>query len=365
MSAAGGSGDELSGVSCSSSVSCMAVGTRGTSATYALAEQWNGTKWAVEPTPSLYGGLTGVSCTSSTFCIATGPQLEQWNGTAWTVQAAPKSAGGLDAVSCVSQTFCMAVGPGNGDPTAPALAERWNGTSWAVVPTPRFDGHPAQSLSLLSVACTSASACTAVGHGLERGVPDTPYAALVEHWDGTHWTIQKTPVLPKNRREYEDQLTGVSCPSATSCTAVGSVSDNNGPGGTGWVLIEHWNGRVWALDRGANRAIAPGRSTTGESALNAVSCASSTRCVATGSWLLVGPHGGKQGSLAEGWNGSQWTLQSASTAMPHSGNEGPYSLNGVSCVPTASICTAVGTQAHGKQSAPLAEQLGTLPSAIA
>jgi hypothetical protein len=43
------------------------------------------------------------------------------------------------------------------------------------------------------------------------------------HWNGTEWAIQPTPLLPG--RPY---LTGVSCRSATTCTAVGRWHNNQG-----------------------------------------------------------------------------------------------------------------------------------------
>jgi hypothetical protein len=44
-----------------------------------------------------------------------------------------------------------------------------------------------------------------------------PVQTLAEHWDGKRWTIQPTPSLSGNAT-----LLGVSCTSATACTAVGA-----------------------------------------------------------------------------------------------------------------------------------------------
>ncbi|MGD0085295.1 MAG: hypothetical protein ABSD78_19215 [Acidimicrobiales bacterium] len=68
----------LSGVSCTSATACTAVGDSYNSADIdvTLAEAWNGTKWAVEPTPNPTGaensGLSAVSCISATACTAVG-----------------------------------------------------------------------------------------------------------------------------------------------------------------------------------------------------------------------------------------------------------------------------------------------------
>src|SRR6185437_12661913 len=140
-----------------------------------LAERWNGTSWSIQPTPDQPGGdgssLLGVSCTSAGACTAVGyyynpgsnttsTLAEAWNGTSWAIQPTPRHATtvfqDLDAVSCTSPTACIAVGSVGYD----TLAEMWNGTAWALQRTP----HPGRGAEgLLGVSCTSASACTAVG----------------------------------------------------------------------------------------------------------------------------------------------------------------------------------------------------------
>ena len=74
----GAQGPFLNAVSCSSASACTAVGTfldsSGSGET--LAERWNGASWAVQSTPNPSGaqgsGFSGVSCTSSTACTAVG-----------------------------------------------------------------------------------------------------------------------------------------------------------------------------------------------------------------------------------------------------------------------------------------------------
>ena len=92
-----------------------------------LAERWNGTSWTVQSTPNRSGAaesyLEGVSCTSAITCTAVGYErfppvtlAERWNGTSWTLQPTPDPIGGqsdsrrLEGVSCSSVTTCTAVG---------------------------------------------------------------------------------------------------------------------------------------------------------------------------------------------------------------------------------------------------------------
>jgi hypothetical protein len=62
-----------------------------------LVMRWNGTGWAVVPSPSPSphpDALQGVAVLSRTYAWAVGYQggrtlIERWTGTAWTVQASP------------------------------------------------------------------------------------------------------------------------------------------------------------------------------------------------------------------------------------------------------------------------------------
>jgi hypothetical protein len=114
--------------------------------------------------------LTGVSCTSPSTCVAVGfawdnsnvymALAERWDGITWTVQATPdiptttrqatdsteKTPGlpignFLNGVACYSPSGCIAVGnymnkpPTNSSPNI-TLVEHWNGNTWAIQQTP-------------------------------------------------------------------------------------------------------------------------------------------------------------------------------------------------------------------------------------
>jgi hypothetical protein len=97
------------------------------------------------------------------------------------------------------------------------LAERWDGTRWAIQAT----SNPSNDTNeLRGVSCTSAGTCTAVGFYI--GAREL---TLAEEWDGRSWAAQPTP----SPGHSDTQLSAVSCPSARACTAVGD-------GG----LIESW-----------------------------------------------------------------------------------------------------------------------------
>ncbi len=325
-------GSVLLGVSCPSATACTAVGGYAPrpDALVMLAERWNGVKWKVQSTPNPPGSkdsaLYGVSCSSAKACTAVGQDLkgtlaERWNGVKWMVQPTPNPSGTKDiilmAVSCSSAKACTAVGSYGERAGGSTLAERWNGKKWALQSTPNpvtgTDGS-----ELLGVSCSSATSCTAVG---DSAISGSKSDTLVEHWNGSKWALQATPKHPDGN---ESELTGVSCPSARACTAVG----NSGNVSRTVTLAEHWNGVKWVVQPTPNPAGSQG------SELAGVSCPSARACTATGNY---DNRAGTDVTLAERWNGTKWALQST----PNPSDAGASHLKGVSCS-SATACTAVG-----------------------
>ena len=81
-------------------------------------------------------------------------------------------------------------------------------------------------------------ACTAVGEFTDGAAGGL---ILAERWNGKTWTIQHTPSPPHSNLPgaATATLNAVSCPSATTCVAVGR-SDTG-------ALAELWNGTTWAI----------------------------------------------------------------------------------------------------------------------
>jgi hypothetical protein len=331
------------GVSCSTATSCIAVGryqpmafTDGT--IVALAERWNGTAWSITapPTGASRSELLAVSCPSTTSCFAVGdsfdgtktkPLLERWNGTAWSLLPGPavdpaSFVATLNGVSCASTTSCFAVGSYSTSTTTKSLIERWNGTSWSVIPSPNPVG--ATSTILNGVSCASTTMCMAVG----TYIGAYSWRTIALRWNGTSWTISGIP----NPGTYNSvTLQGVSCPSTTSCVAVG-----RNVGAYGQTIAEHWNGTSWSIVASANPS-------EGDSGFLGVSCFSATNCTAVG--RNVRGEDWPVSTLVERWNGTRWKI------VP-SANRGTYfsALNSVSC-PTATFCYTVGSSAASQGSA--------------
>jgi hypothetical protein len=65
---------------------------------------------------------------------------------------------------------------------------------------------------------------------------------LILHWSGTAWTVVASPDHPGE----EDELLGVSAPSANDVWAVGDFVDRTASTPTATTLTLHWTGIVWS-----------------------------------------------------------------------------------------------------------------------
>ena len=169
----------VSSISCLSANFCEAVGG-GASGQNAAA--WNGISWTDQTTPV---SLNAVSCTAVNFCEAVGQTVgqngqlitlaESWNGSVWAIQPTPNPSATqgstLSAVSCTSPTSCTAAGNyQSGNVTnfgaLQTLVEVWDGTTWSLRSTP----NPSPQRDLLTgVSCGASQVCTAVGQALDAG----------------------------------------------------------------------------------------------------------------------------------------------------------------------------------------------------
>jgi hypothetical protein len=223
---------------------------------------WNGTSWTLQTRPGASDvDPQVVSCASSGFCLAADAygHVDTWDGTSWSAGPAVTGLTYVGSISCLSATFCEAVGSGANGPQAAV----WNGTSW----TAQTVAGPVNT-ALSAVSCTTARSCEAVGQVPDNGQEGT----VAESWDGSAWTVQSTP---NPSTTQGSQLTGVSCASATSCTAVGwYTSSNVSTFGQLQTVVEAWDGTAWSLEA------SPNPSTGGQ--LEGVSCGSSQMCTAVG-----------------------------------------------------------------------------------
>ena len=266
----------------------------------------------------------------------------------------------------------LVVGLFGGGLLVPALAGAGtarpeSGPSWSAS-TPNVPG--AQITSLAAVTCVSAADCWAVGDRF-RSSSSNAGPALIEHYVNGKWTT--TAAAPAQAGTL-DELSGVSCLSATDCWAVGMRSGSHagnllehyGSHG-GWTAVntpapqgelsavtcEPANGECWAVGSSGNAGDA-GLATTFRllggswhyvraAALSAsfvqvsgVACAVDDDCLFVG---YATPKHGAGRALAERWNGRGWSTITVAGELLGGG-----SLAGVDCLPGSSpvTCWAVG-----------------------
>jgi hypothetical protein len=312
----------LGALACRTVTDCMAIGANTPQmANQMIAERWNGSHWSRTTMPKPAGVVDvfagGIACPANRECVAVGGGYPAagsgpsalagiWNGSRWTVAraAAPGSSSELAAVSCPTAASCYAVGNFTPQHSAAsdALIEHWNGKKWAQQTAPDPRGSSFDDLS--DVSCPSATFCVAVG---TDGAGE-----LIERWNGRSWSA----ATPKSRSSAI--LSGVSCPSARSCFAVGSNLT-----ASGGSVVERWNGATWS---GSVTPVPRGASFPG---LQSVSCVSATRCLAVGNDLNPGVY-------AAAWNGSGWHLAAVTATGGHLGDfDEVRCLSATSCVALA------------------------------
>ena len=338
----------LAAVACAKSTtpSCVAVGASYSSEEdHLLAIGLSSGAWTLKsipgPTAPAASYLQAAGCSTST-CVAVGYTypvnpgesnglVYKWNGKKWSLGKSAEPAGadvtGLYGASCPSSTECIAVGDvavgtdaENG--LASAFAEEMTGSTWSAMTTP--DPVGAQYVRLTGVSCSSATTCTAVG--FSKTTPESAATAFAERLSGSRWTLQVT-AAPTGATSTS--LEGVACPSASVCNAVGSYVD---AGGATETLIERWNGKKWRVSTSPN--------VTGAAAdhLLGVSCPSTSTCVATG---YSEASDTAESSLAVTLRSSTWTL----ATTPDIASAFYNVLTGVTC-PTTSDCIASGYSAN-------------------
>ena len=393
-----GSEGTLGGVSCSSPTSCMAVGGGLTPSGADSAELWNGSTWTAEPLPgfsshgtalpvasvsgvscvpsgvcdavgyhSTYGGqgsevvtaewnagawsdreepasthtnvlLLALSCPAATACEAVGSEGEGWNGTVWSAQNLSLPAGGfLQGDSCTSPTACVAVGDETGNSGKPnrIFTDTFDGTAWT--PAPIATPGSASLPDLTGISCATGTSCTAVGSDTDAAGGSVP---LVLTDTGSGWTPATTPSL--SVPDPSSSLTAVSCAAPGSCMAVGTDA-------AGVLTLRSLAGRF-----SPQTAPNPGN---GSDASNTMPAPASVACPARRTCLMAGSYtnaAGNDEGFVERWNGTSWALPHT----PGQGSDTATTLDAVSC-PSVRHCIASGSRADS-----VGEPMGSTISAM-
>jgi hypothetical protein len=273
--------------------------------------------------PVSVGILNAVSTSSPTDAWAVGvvyknantiidTLAQHWNGQSWTVVSTPSPHNNIDilsAVADISSTNAWAVGNGSPanslDSSGPsqALIEHFNGTGWSVVSAPADTGNLEDSLSTISAL--SANDIWAAGSHFDASIGGTD--ALFEHWNGSTWSIVPGPsTVTRNGIDYAvGAITSLTAISSNDVWAATSVSNNNP------VAFEHWNGTQWSVVFGAGVA-------NSSATISSLAASSSSDVWAVGTSRASGRRTPTL-TLIEHWNGSAWSIVPSPTLSTSSG----------------------------------------------
>jgi hypothetical protein len=258
-----------------------AVGSIGTATgpSQTLAEHFNGTSWSVVPTPPLNASLAGVAGAASNNVWAVGdqaqgssvlPLIEHWDGTSWSVTPSPKLPQGsqLTGVTAPAPDNAWAVGFASGSPDA--LVEHWDGTSWSIVSSPAFTGV---TISRGAISADSATDVWAIGF---LATSSTTSENVSLHWNGTSWALNPAAHL---------RFGGVGPVAALSPANVWAVGTGPGVPTGGFsahptAVIEHWDGTSWSV------VPSPNPNPQGNNGLAAVAAVAANDVWAVGHQLL-------------------------------------------------------------------------------
>lgn len=255
----------IGSISCASATQCAASDFPGNELT------WSGSGWSF---PQYVGVVLGptVSCPDASFCASMSyGYFETWTPAAgWTGKSTALPSG-ADAVACASDRFCATYNAGS--------VYLWHGSSWSAA----YRVDPAKELD--SIACVSATWCMAASG-----------TGKLYRWNGKSW-----PAVGAISGDAGNNVL-LSCPTAGFCVA-----------GTGNGLTATWNGSAWRA----------GPKFTGGPQITALSCVSSSYCVAA---LTGGP-----GAFVSTWLGAGWTAPRLV--------DPDNSITALSC-PSTSFCAA-------------------------
>ena len=232
--------------------------------------------------------------------------IQHFDGNTWNIVPSPNppndTQSELHAISGVSSNDVWAVGAShNGSFPSRTLIEHWNGTEWTIVPSPNPDD---QVNELRGITALSTNDVWAVGYSFGTQA-ESNIDTLILHWDGVSWKEVASP----NVLGVANELFGITAISSNDIWAGGYAG--------GAPLSLHWNGIAWSsvpvsMDRGL-----------GSEWLTAVSGSASNDVWAVG--MGRGIFTNRAFATLRHWDGAHWTqkvCRAASSSNPPMDYEG-------------------------------------------
>ena len=191
----------------------------------------------------------------------------------------------LTSVTVVAPNDAWAVGYGYSGTAQRTLIEHWDGSTWTVIPSPNVGSY---DNTLRGVTAAGADSLWAVGD-YSITADYSPRKTLILHWTGTSWSQVPSP----NPSSQYNALNGVSARSATDVWATGYTFSDRGQ-----ALMLHWDGNAWSQVPSPAGSIC--------SSGDAISARAANDVWAVGS-AAFGGYCDPQQPAAFHWDGSQWS----------------------------------------------------------
>jgi len=220
-----------------------------------VIEQWNGTEWSIFPGPKFPPNsqaiLQSITATSANDIWAVGSfgegifpfcLFEHFNGTAWTAQVVKQTdLQNLLNVSADAPNDAWAVGTMSGNPLM-TFATHWNGTKWTGLKhMPNVGTGNNQLNAVLALASNNV---WAVGFSTPTAAQQSQSQTLIEHFDGTSWSVVPSPNVGSNDSQV-NKLVGLTANSPDDIWAFGSFISPDGL--RTMTLVLHWDGTSWTI----------------------------------------------------------------------------------------------------------------------
>ncbi len=334
----GPGGADATAVSCATATDCVAVGMTSNFVGGAATTADGGLTWTPlhEVGYPFVSDLRGVFCSSATTCVAVGGGSSyaavavvatlsggtwQWSKPVSISAATNPATEGLDmnAVNCVTASACLAVGE---DETArqPVMSyTNDGGRTWSPATALPDDGVTGTSeySRFNALDCPSLTSCVLVGNDAKGG----GMATVATLYDNA-WTVALQAHAIAGVGANTGQLLGISCPTSTSCVAIGNDAAGHSVLALGSLFLNSWG---WSNESDITT------DATGVGRLTAIRCEAGVDCVAVGQDTkgLI--------STTSSDTGATWTAET-----PIASSSPGSSVSAVTCV-SPSDCFAVGT----------------------
>jgi hypothetical protein len=238
-----------------------------------------------------HSDLDAVSASSASDIWAVGESGVHFDGEKWSAFALPDIAGDLTSwlsgVADLAPDNVWGVGVINVSQQNPnQIIEHFDGSKWSVSAGPSF--QPSDQPSLDGLTAISATDMWAAGSILTTigGFPEA--FPLFEHFDGTSWTATI------DESNLDSFMSGVSADATNDVWAVGSIA-------LGATFIEHFDGTAWS----AVSSSSPGN---GQKNLFGVAAIAPNDAWAVGFFVEALNQDRPQKTLIEHWDGTSWKV---------------------------------------------------------